>query len=844
MIAWIGRIVSWATLSMSWLLVGVVRADDACLQAAAVADVSVEGGFWGPRFTTNAKVTLPHNLRFIEATGRIVNFDRAAGLNKTPFQGSIPHDSDVFKVFEGAARTLQVRPGLVDDENFLKLVGRVLAAQQADGFLCAKLTLEGTAETRWNDLRHSHVLYNAGHFFEAAVAHHEATGRDDFLKAAERFADLIDSRFGPGKVLEVPGHQEIEIGLMKLYQATGNERYLKLADFFLDQRGRRGAEGEARPRWADYNQDRVPLKDEKQVVGHAVRAGYTYAAMADVEMAMKDAGYGPALDRLWEDMVGSKMYLTGGSAAGQYYDEGAGDPYHLPNESAYCETCGTIANVLWSHRMALLHADAKYVDVLERALYNGVLSGMALAGDKFFYVNKQASRSGVMRSPSFNPACCQSNMVRLVPQVGAMAYATRGSDLFVNLFVAGEARLAGWRIKVETDYPLDGKVKIVVEDAPAKHAVLALRVPGWARELPVPSGLYRYADFSDESPTVTTSGEVSPNRAANIENGYMKIARKWKAGDVVEMNLPMPVRRVLADERVQANLGRVALQRGPLVYCVEQIDHAGMRTNALVLDDAAVLKAERRSDLLGGVVVITGEAAAVHELGVGKQSVTRPEKLTAVPYYALANRESGSMDIWLARTAEVAVPVPAATPGDSATVTVSAGNKAAINMVVNDGIWGPRSYYRYTPRVVLGGARGSTQWVQYDWEKPQTLNRTAAYWAVDHRSQVYWWKRIRGEDLGVPGSWRVLYLDGDEWKPVDAFPSGFSPFPYTLRLDLFNQVDFVPVTTKAIRLEVTLGMAPCAVQEWRVGYDEGGTPRVRAADTTDDPDSPFDPKGL
>jgi uncharacterized protein len=408
------------------------------MRPAPVGSVTMEGGFWGERMKTQTSVTLPHNFRFLESTGRLANFDRAAGIDAPPHAGNADSDSDVFKVLEGAAYTLRLRPGEVDQAEVARQVARVIAAQQKDGFLCTKFIL-ANQDKRWDDLRHSHLLYSAGHLFEAGSAWRDATGMSNLLDSSARYADLIDQRYGPGKIHDVPGHQEIELALVKLHQATGDMRYLDLCRFFLEQRGHIHGETErvrgVKPRWADYNQDRVPLKEADCAIGHAVRAGYTYAAMTDIAALHGYGLYHAALDRIWRDVVGRKLYITGGSATAQYHDEGFGDPYHLPNETAYCETCGTISTVLWSHRMALLHGDADYVDILERALYNGVLSGISLSGDRFFYTNRLASRGSDQRHPSWEPPCCQTNLVRIIPQVGSMAYSTWDQGIQVNLFV-------------------------------------------------------------------------------------------------------------------------------------------------------------------------------------------------------------------------------------------------------------------------------------------------------------------------------------------------------------------------------------------------------------------------
>jgi DUF1680 family protein len=799
-----------------FLLCGAVLAGDYPLRPAPVGRVNVDGGFWGPRVTTNAMVTLPHNFEFLEKTPRMAIFDKAAGLTPEMDIGdSYVGDSDVFKIIEGAAYMLQLRPDEIDVEHVARQVERVLAAQEEDGFLCPRVTLK-KSESRWDGLRKSHVLYSAGHLFEAGVAWHEATGKADLLDASARYADLIDDRFGPGKVHDVPGHQGIEMALVRLYRATGERRYLDLCRFFLDQRGhihggKERVRGE-KPRSADYNQDRVPLTEAKVAVGHAVRAGYTYAAMTDIAALCDDDEYRRALDRLWEDVVGRKLYITGGSATAQYYDEGFGEPYHLPNDTAYCETCGTIASVFWCHRMALLHAHADYVDVLERALYNGVLGGISLSGDRFCYVNPLANRGEKRRHDSWNPACCQSNLVRVIPHVGPMTYATEGDVVYVNLFVAGEAALelenGAIRLKQQTDYPHDGRIRITVEEPIDKPFTIAVRIPGWARDLPVPSGLYRFAARCSESPSLRVGGEV--HKAGAIEKGYARLTRSWKKGDVVELDLPMPVRRVLADDRVEANRDRVALQRGPLVYCVEAVDNGGLRTDAIVLADDVKLRAERREDLLDGVVVVTGEAKLAFEPRWGDAAEVRTHAMVAVPYYAWANRGEGYMDVWLPRTLDRATPLPADTAGTAATVSASAKRPAAQLAALTDRRVGPKSDFRPTPRLSWPAGSEDSGWVQYDWPQARELSRTAVYWAIDQRKQVYWGERIRGENLSLPVSWKVLYKDGETWRPAE------SQDTFSLHPDQFNEVRFKPVKTTAVRLEMQFSDTPCGIQEWLV----------------------------
>ena len=630
--------------------------------------VELRGGFWGPRLKTHHEVTIPHALDCLEKDGHVTNFDKAAGAFDGPLQGHHAFDSDLHKALEGAVYSLQH----YDDSRLRQrvdgILDRILAAQQQDGFLISCFIVQ-RQDKRWEDLRLEHQMYNAGHFFEMAVAHAQLTGDPKVLKAARRFADHIDGVFGPGKRHDVDGHQEVELALVKLYRATGERRYLELSRFFLDERGyAHGAErkpfdprtviapvkpeGKLTPeqqrefwhaqlrRRNGRMQDHKPVVDQLEAVGHAVRAGYMYSAMADIVRLMEAPGYERALDHIWDDVVSRKMYLTGGTGTGQYDDEGFGDPYRLPNESAYCESCAAIAHVLWQHRMNLLKAQAKYADVMELALYNGVLSGISISGDKFCYQNPLASK-GSQRSSWIGLACCPTNLTRIIPQVGGLAYASGKRQVYVNLYVAGEASLKmddGATVKLiqQTDYPWDGRVRLMVASDQTSEFDLCLRIPGWALGRPVPSDLYRFAD-----PKVPPVGLKVNGQAADPspkDDGYVHLQRRWQAGDVVELDLPMPVRRVYAHEQVEDDQGKVALMRGPIVYCLEAVDQPGVDLFRLVLPQDTDLRAEHRAGLLGGVTVLQGKALADAE---------RPVTLTAVPYYAWANREKGAMTMWV-----------------------------------------------------------------------------------------------------------------------------------------------------------------------------------------------------
>ncbi len=611
-------------------------------------DVAFADEFWAPRIETNRKVTVPYAFKKCEETGRISNFAKAGGLMEGKFEGIYFNDSDLYKVIEGAAYSLKNHPDPELEKYVDGVIDKIAAAQWEDGYLYTFYSVpRRQPEKRWTNVRGKHELYCAGHFFEGAVAYYQATGKRKVLDVAIRLADYIDSVFGPDKKRDVPGHEEIEIGLVKLYRVTGNEKYLKLAKFFLDERGR----AEGHKLYGPYSQDHKPVVEQDKAVGHAVRAGYLYSGMADVAALTGDANYVKALDRIWQDVVSKKLYLTGGVGA-RRGGESFGNDYELPNKTAYCETCAAIANAMWNHRLFLLHGEAKYIDVLERVIYNGFLSGISLSGDKFFYPNPLASDGKHQRSPWFGCACCPTNIVRFMPSLPGYAYAHRGDIVYVNLFVGGSATIKmddnTVRLRQETRYPWDGDVKITVEPKRSKEFAIYVRIPGWAQNQPVPSDLYRYLNKSRKKVTLKVNGKPF---ALDMDKGFTRIRRKWKKGDVVKLTLPMPIRRVLSHENVKDNAGKAALQRGPIVYCAEWPDNGG-RVSNLVLPDDAALRPEYHKDMLSGVAVIRGKASSSYSSKDGKYTVTKEQDFAAIPYYAWAHRGKGEMAVWLARSAE------------------------------------------------------------------------------------------------------------------------------------------------------------------------------------------------
>ena len=665
--------------AFAWFAVSLVVGSSARATAAPGADypirpvpftaVEIKDGFWSPRLETNRAVTVRHDFDKCETTGRIANFAVAGGLAKGDFVGLFGfNDSDVYKVIEGASYSLRLRPDPGLEKYVDEIIAKIAAAQEDDGYLYTAGTIPTLAQKptccvsrpRWSDIASGHELYNLGHLYEAAVAHYQATGKRTLLDVALKSANLLTQVFGPGRRLDPPGHQEVEIGLVKLYRVTGDRKYLDQARFFLEQRG--NAAGHTL--YGPYNQDHLPVLQQKEAVGHAVRAGYMYSAMADVGALSGDENYVRALGGLWDNVVSRKLYLTGGIGA-RRDGEAFGDDYELPNRTAYAETCAAIANAMWNHRLFLLHGDAKYLDVLERIVYNGVLSGVSLDGERFFYPNPLASdgeRSFNMgqkgRSAWFDCSCCPTNVARFLPSIAGYVYAQRERDVFVNLFVAGrgEMSLEGLKlgIRQETRYPWDGRVRIALEPVRPAEFTLHVRVPGWAQGHPVPSDLYRYAEADTEAFTLAVNGQpVKPE----MVQGFAVLRRTWKAGDAIELTLPMSVRRVLSHEKVAADAGRVALERGPVVYCAEAVDNGGRAFN-LVLPDDAKLEARERPDLLGGVTVVTGRALALQPTDDGRSVVTREQDFLAVPYHVWAHRGDGEMAVWLPRRVKLDFAVP------------------------------------------------------------------------------------------------------------------------------------------------------------------------------------------
>lgn len=617
--------------------------------------VKVVDGFWGQRLKASREVTVPLAFSKCEETGRYENFVKAAHpSDEYKVRGFSFDDTDVYKTIEGASYMLQTYP----DKKLKKYIDSVLvivaAAQEPDGYLYTARTMNPkhphswSGPERWTKVEVlSHEFYNLGHMVEGAVAHYQATGKRNFLDIAIRYADCVCKNIGdkPGQKRLVPGHQIAEMALVRLYTVTGDKKYLEQAKFFLDARGTTTIKD-------IYSQSHLPVLEQDEAVGHAVRAGYMYSGMADVAAITGDSSYIKAIDKIWENIVGKKLYITGGIGA-RHQGEAFGDNYELPNLTAYNETCAAISNVYLNYRLFLLHGDAKYFDVLERTLYNGLISGVSLDGGKFFYPNPlscdgkyrfNADRT-ITRQPWFGCACCPSNISRFIPSLPGYVYAVKDDKVYVNLFLSNRAALKVNKkdvvLEQQTSYPWNGDIRLTVTKGGGQFG-MNIRIPGWVRGSVLPSDLYFYADNQKPLYRVSVNGSQVQGELAN---GYLCVERKWKKGDVVEIHFDTPVRVVKANDKVEADRGRVAVERGPLVYCAEWPDNAFNVSN-VILNRHPEFQVVERPDMLCGINEITTEAQALSYDAAGKLAL-KDVKLTLIPYYAWAHRGEGRMDVWL-----------------------------------------------------------------------------------------------------------------------------------------------------------------------------------------------------
>ena len=784
--------------------------------AIPFTEVHLNDHFWEPRIETVQQVSIPHIIRQCEETGRIRNFEVASGNAEGGFCSVFPFDdSDVYKTIEAASYSLQVKPDPALAAKLDSLIARIAAAQEPDGYLYtwrsiynkgdsarAKDASEGrglkwAGETRWDKTDGlSHELYNLGHLYEAAVAHHLATGKRNLLDVALKSADLVDKTFGRGKLEKAPGHQEIELGLVKLYRLTGEKHYLNLARFFLDVRGY----GDA------YMQNHKKVTEQNEVVGHAVRACYMYSAMADVAALTGDDGYASALYNLWNEVIAGKVYVTGGiGSAGS--NEGFTQAYDLPNFSAYCETCSSIAFALWNQRMFQMTGDAMYIDVLEKTLYNSLNAGLSLQGDRFFYPNPLESRKNVERTPWFPCACCPPNVARFFTSLPGYIYAQLGNTVYVNLFATSETTIRNINsrfqyvpvtIRQSTEYPWSGIVRIEVSPEKPNTFQLNVRVPGWARGDAFPGDLYSFEHKQVGSLSIKLNGKAL---SVPIRNGYAEIERKWKKGDVVEFAFPMLVHRVQANKKVAADAGMIALQRGPVVYCLEGKDQPDEHVLNMLVNGDQDIDTQFEPDLLGGVQTLSLNGVLVERKTGPADAELKPMRLKAIPYYAWANRGKDYMTVWLPTEVREARAMSRPTIASSSTASASEGFKGDL-VAISDQYMPKNSADKENPLIHWWPKSGTTEWLQYDFKQTEQVGTVRIYWFDDEAT---------GGGCRIPKARRILYFENGDWKPV------YVPEPGPVVRDGWDLIHFEPVKTAALRLEFDMQEGVSAgVHEWEV----------------------------
>ncbi len=734
-------------------------------------NVQITDSFWAPRIENNRTVSLPGLLDRAEKSGR----------------------GPDLRLIEAASYVLANNP---DPALRARIDARLDALIAAIRARKGKWSTAGDGDGFWG-----------GNFLEASVAYFEATGSRKMLDAAIEIADDLDSFYGPDRHRDIPNHEGLKIGLIRLYRATRNEKYLNLARFLIDTRG--NPEGRT-GLYGPYAQDHQPVKAQTRAIGHAVRATYLYIPLTDLAALTGDAGYAQADDRIWEDAINKRTYLTGG--IGSYRDEeDYGDDYDLPNVAAWNEICAAYGNVFWNERLFQLHQDAKFVDALERTLYNALLVGVSLAGDRYLYQVPLRTYGAFARQAAFGPNCCPPNMARILPQLGGLIYAQNDQNLYVNLYIGskGKVQLKDTAVAItqETNYPWDGEVKLTVSpDQPRRFAVY-VRIPGWARGQPFPGSLYRFLPGAGGDVSLNING--APFTYA-VAKGYARIERDWKAGDTIRIDMPMPVRRVVASEQVADDRGMVALERGPLVYCAEQADNAAGVFN-LQVPDGAELKFYLKQSLLGGIGTITGSVNALGRAADGIAVTRKTQALTAIPFYAFGNRAPGEMSVWLARDEAKAIIAPKTSIASTSKATSSCGNGTVAEnypgnkpptierrfypssqdgsgdiRAISDQLVPVNSEDGSAPFLRLHPQAGDRAWVQYDFAKPESVSSVEVYWKDDRQYVV------------APKGWRLLFKDGDEWKQVTASGN------YGVARDTFNRVSFQPVKTSGLRIEIQL----------------------------------------
>jgi uncharacterized protein len=747
------------------------RSQDYLLVPVPLRDVEVTDEFWSPRIEKARAVSLPFLLDLQQKTG--------GGVDS--------------RLIEGAAYFLAKKPDAALQEQAQSLFAPLSAAMRAQ---------MGT----WSNVDDGPFI-GTGHFFEAAIAYQQATGNSELFAVATDVANDLNSAYGPGKRTDISNHEGIELALVKLYRATGDYKYSRLAKYIVDERGTTDG---GRRMTGSYAQDHEPVTAQKRAIGHCVRATYLYCAVTDLAALTPDTAYREAILRIWDDAVAKRTYLTGG--IGSYrHKENYGDDYDLPNATCWNEICAAVGNTLWNQRMLHLTRDSRYADMMERVLYNGLLSGVSLNGDTFLYQAPLKTFASFSRQPSFGPNCCPPNITRLLAQLGTLIYSRDDQSVYVNLFVGSNAgfEFGGQKVLIqqETKYPWDGLTRISIDASGPARFAMNVRIPGWAQNEPMPGSLYRY-DRVDHRPfTLLVNGKNVPFR---LNRGYAQIDREWSKGDVVELALPMDVRVVRTDDRVKDNRGMVAFERGPIVFCAETLDNPGGVFN-LVVPETAKLQFSYDANLMGGVGTLGGQVQRLSRDAAAQQIQTGSATLAAIPYYTFANRSASEMAVWLARDSRNAITAPSPTIASTSVASSSCGNGTVADnypshtpptpaermyptsqdgsgeiAAISDQLEPVNSEDGSAPFLRLRPQSGNHAWVQYDFKKPVDVSSVSVFWKDDKQFCV------------APETWRLLYRDGDQWKPVK--PAG----AFGVEKDKYNKTEFPAVRAEGLRIEIEL----------------------------------------
>jgi len=765
------------------------------IQPVKFSDVQVNDQFWTPVMERNVEVTLPYILDKIEQEDRSV-------------------DPVVYKTIEGASYILQVSDNSALRERLDSLIAGIATAQDADGYISEEPVppSERWVETFGEGVGHEPAggvseLYSSGHLFEAAVAHFRATGQRNLLDIAIKNADLLVEVFGWGKLERYPNHSEIELALTRLFQVTGNNEYLELAEFFLDVRG---------PDEAKYNQAHQKVADQHEAVGHAVRAMYLYSGLTDIAVHTDNRQYHKAADAIWDDVVNKKLYVTG-TVGSNGMNEGFEESYKLQNMTAYNETCAAIGNVFLNLRMFLSKGDARYIDVLERAMYNGILSGVSISGDRFFYPNPLESFGQYRRASWYGVPCCPPNLLRFLATVPGYVYARKNNDLYVNLFMSNTAlvELSSGQVEISqsTEYPWQGNVELHVTPEGSAEFALKVRIPGWTRNQPVPGSLYQFMDSKKRTISISINEEPVEYQ---MEKGYAVLKRRWSKEDKVTIDMPMEPRKVVANPKVEADRGRFALQRGPLVYTLEGADHQDGKVRNMMVPSDATMKVSYREDLLNGTYVLESHANGIKYQQGNDRVVEESKSITAIPYYLWANRGPHEMMTWIPykESAAEPTPFPPKTLASTSMVRASEGakNLDELNnqyvLPINQHLPKIAGYFRWPLED-----RDKRQWAQYIFERPEEVSSVKVYWYDnDPMTMTTWYDEEPWPRCRVPDSWRLYYRDQDsKWQPVQA------QIKYKTETDQYNVLEFEQVTTRSLKIEVRRHESfPACVAEWVV----------------------------